>query len=766
MKNKKKNKIEQEGFTKERIHKSIIIVVLSIWIYIVISNYYKHNVFNFPIISNYFSLEGYSSGFNLLYVLSHFSSIFFALLIFLSAYGIGSKIIEIFNLEVKTFSFTEKLLFSISFGFGTLFVLLFVIGILGILYKPVVLTMVIIFDFLGVYQLVKNRKEIVEFELPKFNFLEKLLIGLCLTISFVVLIGCLSPEIFYDSLVYHLAKPNHWIQYHKIVPNKTMVVADFYPGNVNLLFVIGLFFKDETVCKMVSLIFCILTCLILYSAGKRFINYKVGFLSAIFFFSIPYTGILAYRSAVEMPIAFFETLMIFSFILWILSEKNEWLIISALNCGFSIGIKYTSFYALVSISVAIIIKSFIEKKSFLTTLKLLFLFVCISIAVALPWFLYNFSYTGNPLYPYFSKFIGFYKQRSTHDPTSSMYKFSQWGKDFVNLIKSPWIVSMGLYEEAFIGVLLLLLIPLFVFYKSNWKPTKYLFVYILLYMIIWDINHKLYVRYFVPALATVSFLCAFYFNEAKLGGFKNICLLVITVIVINNLLFVMTVQKFSNNCFGVVCGAQSKKEYLNCMRPTYPNPYYSVADWINKNLPEDVMVYMCHEYRSYYIQRKVVMTDFSSWSPLALWCNKAKDEDDLYTIFKKEGVTHILLNLPEGKRLAGFDDLYFEKRGFEIWLKFWDKYVEEVYKDIADISLPDRGIYSMKNQVPQWWQGYSSDPKNYVYLYKILSEEEIKLIKEGKREHKKPINFFLLRELYSSSRWEILKDVAEKYLTH
>jgi len=154
------------------------------------------------------------------------------------------------------------------------------------------------------------------------------------------------------------------------------------------------------------------------------------------------------------------------------------------------------------------------------------------------------------------------------------------------------------------------------------------------------------------------------------------------------------------------------------------------------------------------------------YSPLIKMLEKVENEDELYEEFKKQGITHILLNLPEAKRLAGYDNFYFEPQQFEIWLKFWDKYVEEVYKDIADISLPDRGIVSMKNQNPQWWQGYSSDPKNYVYLYKILSEDEIKLIKEGKLEHRKPMNFFLLRELYPSSRWEILKDVAEKYVSY
>lgn len=169
---------------------------------------------------------------------------------------------------------------------------------------------------------------------------------------------------------------------------------------------------------------------------------------------------------------------------------------------------------------------------------------------------------------------------------------------------------------------------------------------------------------------------------------------------------------------------------------------------------------MLGEYRSYYIQRKVVMSDLSSWMPLVDWANKVNNEDELYKKFLDEGVTHILFNIPEARRLAGFDDLYFEDGGYEIWCKFWNKYVREVCRGIADVSIPQRGIFSIKNQQPEWWQQYSSDVHNYVYLYEIIPQNEVG------GPHQVPYNFFLEKELYSSERWQKVLPVIEKFLNN
>ncbi|MEW6040006.1 MAG: hypothetical protein AB1633_00605 [Elusimicrobiota bacterium] len=55
--------------------------------------------------------------------------------------------------------------------------------------------------------------------------------------------------------------------------------------------------------------------------------------------------------------------------------------------------------------------------------------------------------------------------------------------------------------------------------------------------------------------------------------------------------------------------------------------------------------------------------------------------------------------------------------------------------------------------MPEFWDGYSRDAKNYVYLYEIMSEPE------ASKPHKAPENFFLLKELHTGERFEKLSPV-------
>ncbi len=773
-KNKKsKTKSVEENKFVPRVSLMFVIPIIFIWFYVVLSNYYKSNTINFFIWQQYFSLKEFGSFSILSYFnfLKNLPSLFFAFLIFFSAYFVGKKLAELFKFNFS--DVTEKLLVSLVLGFFCLTPFYFIIGILGFFYKNLLVGITLFICLVAVIELKfkKNVEHKIVIEIPKLDGIEKLWVLLTFLLFFVVLVGCFSPEIFYDSLVYHIAKPNFWLNSHTIVPEKGKVIHNFYTGNSSIIYAIGLSFLDETVCKSIHFLFYLATGLTIFLMGKKFFNPKTGIVSTLLFFTIPYSGILSYRSAPEMMLAFFETMAIFAILYWMQQEQQnkQWFIISAISCGVGIGTKYITFYCLFVILIVIFLYILIEKKDIGYAISSCIKYALISSAVPVFWFLYNIYYTGNPVYPFFGEYIGFEKMINVNaDPSLRMFSLKGWISNLLNIITSVWIVSMGKYEEAFIGVTVLLFIPMFLIFKPKFKLIKYLFIYAVIYWSIWRVVHLLYIRYCISLFPLLCFLCGVYLVNSDISLWvRKIMYWILTFVIISNICFVMSIQKFANDPLGVVLGLQSKFDYLNTMKPTYPNPYYSVADWINKNLPEDVLVYMFNEYRSYYIKRKVVMSDLSCISPIAMWSNQAKDEDDLYRIVKKEGVTHIFLNLPEVKRLAGYDIVIFEKRGFENWLKFWDKYVEEVYKDIADISLPDRGIFSMKKQNSQWWQIYSSDPKNYVYLYKILSEEEIKLIKEGKLEHKKPINFFLMKELYSEPRWEkILKDVAEKYVSY
>ena len=61
----------------------------------------------------------------------------------------------------------------------------------------------------------------------------------------------------------------------------------------------------------------------------------------------------------------------------------------------------------------------------------------------------------------------------------------------------------------------------------------------------------------------------------------------------------------------------------------------------------------------------------------------------------------------------------------------------------------------MKTQHADWWLRYSSDYRNFVYVYEICDEVSAK-------EKPVPENLLLLKDYYPEKRWNAIKDAAEK----
>jgi hypothetical protein len=100
--------------------------------------------------------------------------------------------------------------------------------------------------------------------------------------------------------------------------------------------------------------------------------------------------------------------------------------------------------------------------------------------------------------------------------------------------------------------------------------------------------------------------------------------------------------------------------------------------------------------------------------------------------------------------------LYWDAAQLKIYNDFWNKYVKEVYRDLADALLRDGQLGS---KVPQFWAYYTGDPKNYVYLYELMTEQD------AVKPHQVPLNFMLWKDLYGPDRYDKLKSVIEPALT-
>ena len=94
------------------------------------------------------------------------------------------------------------------------------------------------------------------------------------------------PPVSKDALVHHLAVPKLYLEHGGIYEIPFMVFS-YYPMNVDLLYVIPLYFGNDTVPKLIHFVFALLTAWLLFGYLKRRSNTLYALFGVIFFLSIP-----------------------------------------------------------------------------------------------------------------------------------------------------------------------------------------------------------------------------------------------------------------------------------------------------------------------------------------------------------------------------------------------------------------------------------------------------------------------------------------------
>ncbi|MDI6641459.1 MAG: glycosyltransferase family 39 protein, partial [Elusimicrobiota bacterium] len=472
---------------------------------------------------------------------------------------------------------------------------------------------------------------------------------------------------------------------------------------------------------------------------------EIALIAGMIFYTVPMAMMISWKTAVELGLGFFDFLALFSTINYCNENKNKWLYLAGIFSGISLGGKYTGFFGFVALTFLIFLKILLfDKNKLLYALKKLFTFGIIAFLVTSIWYIKNFIITGSPFYPILSKFTSHMKS-----PDLRIIELT-----LSNILTFPWKYTMGeLQQETYLGPIFLIFLPLVLFFKRINKNIKYLYVYFCVFFVLWFFIGFAYCRFLVVGLPAICIIMAYYIISPNWNNLIRKCLIVFLIFTaFENIYYAALIQKSTMDPFGFVLGLQSKKDYLLTQRATYPCPYYQVVEWINENIPESDKILLLGECRGYYIKRKFLTHMVDVPNPLKEYCKDVNSGDELYIKLKKDGIAYILFNVPEARRLASYDIFCFSKRELKILTEFWNKYIEEVYSACADITLND-GRYASK--VPEFWNRYTADIKNYVYVYRLLSDDELK------KPHKIPFNFFLIPEIYNSDRYSKLKPTID-----
>lgn len=660
---KRESKKEEIYTTKERIIISLTAISLALWIIPTIITKYHPDFSLFLSTLNPFV---YLSSLKVRIIFSHLKEIFFLLVFLFSTISAG-KMLE----RVMLF---KELDISLLYGAGLIFnsFIVLVTGFLGYISKDIYLGIIVAEAVGGIYLLIKKDFKINYENSSKRSFFLSAGSILLLLLSFIV---SLSPEIFYDSLNYHLSAPNYWIINSKISDMPAHIYHKL-PLNHSLIYTMVLTIFSEQTPLLVNFSTFIFFLLFIIHSFKRYLNPHTLLTAAFIFLSIFHVYVMT-QSAGGDIISSFTAALAFKMILnYLEKEQKIDLIWAGIFSGFAFCSKYNTAFVTLSFFFILLYKQIKNRKSFSRIFKEVLFFSIGFLIFTTPWLVKNLIKNSNPLFPFAHEI---FCRRCQSDEIKRAKALideikQNEGLNVISWIKLPYLVSVGRIanSELFLPLFLIIL-PLAVFNKrKNEFITLLWFSFIFSYLL-WSTSTT-YIRHFFSSYFIISILAAYYINDAFDGFARSIIKMIFAITMfINTILLVdfFAIEKRYEPVFGMI----TKDEYLSTSRMRYPYPSYSMYKYINENLTMQDKILIFGDSRTFYLKIPHETASVFDLHPLVKLSQESKDGDEIYLKLKEKGFTHIMLNLTEGYRTKVYGNLYFSPEEFKRFDDFFKKHL-------------------------------------------------------------------------------------------
>ena len=233
-------------------------------------------------------------------------------------------------------------------------------------------------------------------------------IGIVLALISGIYLLDLVPPTSRDALIHHLAIPKLYLQHGGIYEIANLSFS-YYPMNLDLLYMIPLAFGNDILPKYIHFAFALGTAWLLYRYLLNRINACYGILGALFFLSIPIIIKLSITAYVDLGLIFFSTSSLLLLFQWAENRHCKTLLLAGICCGLAVGTKYNGLLSLLILTAFVPLLSLHSQpetnRASLTGLGHGLFFLFFALLACSPWWIRNYHWTGNPLYPLFNTFF-------------------------------------------------------------------------------------------------------------------------------------------------------------------------------------------------------------------------------------------------------------------------------------------------------------------------------------------------------------------------
>lgn len=547
---------------------------------------------------------------------------------------------------------------------------------------------------------------------------------LTILIVSIIILACVPP-VSRDALIHHLAIPKLYLKHGGIyeIPNARF---SYYPMNLDLLYIIPLYFGNDIIPKYMHFGFALLTAYLIFSYLKRRLDALFALLGVLLFLSLPVIVKLSITVYVDLGLIFFSTASLIFFLKWIKNDFNlKYLLISAVWCGLSLGTKYTGLVVLFLLTLfTVFIYARASAGAATKPSKAIGLgiaFMLVAIIVFSPWAIRNYIWTNNPIYPLYNSWFDVKKTvptefsetnapgGATEGSNANIKKSSGgWGHFAVRKIvfNEKWwqilIIPIRIFFQGeddnpkyFDGRLnpLLFFLPIFAFLSfrrdsSKLKTEKtillaFSILFILYAFFLTDMRIR-YISPVIPPLVMLSMLGLKDLRKVIENRFSNYSrkigltavYLIVFFLFCSNAVYIFNQFRLVEP-IDYIRGRVGRDEYIERYRPEH-----AAIQYANLHLSKDVKILNVFlGNRSYYSNRAMV---FHYKKFLLDTISQGLSSAEVIAILKNVGITHLIIrydlfnrwvenNFNESQKgvlqkvLNECMDLIFSKRGHGVF---------------------------------------------------------------------------------------------------
>jgi len=518
-----------------------------------------------------------------------------------------------------------------------------------------------------------------------------LILGLVLSITILAWV----PPVSRDALTHHLAVPKLYLQHGGIYEIPSLKFS-YYPMNLDLLYIIPLYFNNDIVPKFIHFAFGLLTAWLIFGYLRKRLDTLWALFGVLFFLSLPIIVKLSISVYVDLGLMFFSTAAIMSIFKWMESRfQFKFLLLAATCCGLALGTKYNGLVVFFILTVAIpfvyishINRAGKEQKATSAKSAMKYqlqaagfgiLFCLAALLIFSPWMIRNYVWKANPVYPLYNSFFNPQKGVQAQPPvevgeidprlqnSGKIKKGStKWGPLALRKIvynESWWEIALipariffqGQDDKPkyFDGKLnpFLFLLPFFAFFQlkkisPDIKIEKTFFLFFtILYIFYTFFQTDMRIRYIAPVIPPLVILSIF--GMHRIHSFKirrwarrsswsiQFCILLLAAAILSlNSDYLVKQFKYVDP-FSYIGGRVGRDAYITRYRPEY-----TIIQYANQFLAEDArLLGLFMGNRRYYSDRNLIFG-------IKMFRNIVKKADSAQTVLndlQAKKFTHLLI---------------------------------------------------------------------------------------------------------------------------